>query len=59
MSLEAYLVEGDRNLNQGANSTGAFPSITAPRPESPARLQSYFVVAVNGADDSREGLYAR
>lgn len=25
----------------------------------PAELQSYFVVAVNGADDSREDLYAR
>lgn len=26
---------------------------------SPAELQSYFVVAVNGADDSREDLRAR
>lgn len=32
------------------------PPITALRP---AELQSYFVVAVNGADDSGEDLYAR
>lgn len=67
MSLQIYLMKEDRTLNYGANSRAhelslhysVSPELSSYYSLSPAELQSYFVVALNGADDSREHLYAR